>query len=349
MPLSPWKNLNKLTNNSGSIDPSQVPASQIALNYQFQIDLTDELEFSTGDIKVVTVGADFLISGPDGAAVLEWSFSATYLAAQDEFGFSYYVSQQSAAVVQGSPKLLGDPDGISIPGGGTGESGADIIFETFESPVFVIAIPSGSTIKIVHHTAQYPALDDIEGLQVQTRPGSSVWATGFRHSLDGEAVILYSGTGGAGQVRAVGRDRTLTVPEALGWGEDTPIYLTRARAAVMQIAVYGQKGNMLARVSTSEGASYLLETVYTGYTPVGTASQDGEVIALVTNAAGAAFTGYRSRSGDWSDPQPANLPVGVKIGPGVLMATDGGELDFFWADTSGNHLIHSANDGKDWT
>ncbi|MGI4787919.1 MAG: hypothetical protein ACRYFS_03610 [Janthinobacterium lividum] len=339
MPASTFSDLVKLTDNSGSIPDALLPCSEIVFRYQYQIDLTDQLEFSTGDIVIVDIAVTFDVLDASGNLLLEVALAATYLCSQDEFGFSYYPSQQSVTATPAVTEI-GDPTGIIIQGdsGAGSASGADIIFDTFETPIFVLAVPAGSTVKITFHTAGYPALDDIEGLQVSTRPGGG-WASGFRHGTDGQAHLAYPGSAGVSTVIAVGRARTLLTPTARDWGADTPVAYLRLAGRTVQIAVYGKGGSTFAQVSTNEGVTFTMETLWTGFTFVDAVQRDGGVTVLLATSAGA-FIAYRDRAGTASTPAPIVLPAGVKLSAGRLLGESGG-LDYFQPAASGVLHLHS--------
>ena len=346
MPNSAFENLHKLTNNTGQFPDALVPASEFQLAYSYQIDLTDQLEFSTGGIVIVNIAATFDILGPDGSLLLEVALTATYECGQDEFGFTYSPTAQNITATPAVP-TLGDPTGIIIQGdnGAGSASGADIIFDTFETPIYTLAIPSGSTVKIVFHTAGYPSLDDIETLQVSTRPGGG-WASGFRHGTDGIAHVLHSDGGGA-YTLATGRERTLQPPQALAWKPDGKLFLVRAAGRTTQVAVYAKGGNTASQVSYDDGGNWAMATLWTGYTPVGVCGRDGGQTALLTSSAGA-FIAYRRRDGSVTTPAAITIPAGTKLAEGVLMGEGGGGLDFFWPGSPGLNHLHS-DDELTWT
>ena len=357
MAFTPFRNLDAVTVqgrrsvNTGRVSASQTPGLQFQIKYSYQVDAS-ELTFSTGDLIIRTVGADFLMSDAAGVALLAFGFRTRYEIGQDNFGFVWtaVATTLTTTLPVPPPALLGDPNGIDLVGGGTAPAGADIIQDAWESPIFVFPVPSGATIKITFHSAGFPYLADILGLQVRTRAGGAAWASGFRHGTDGALVALTSGAGGQA-LRANGRRRTLPPPSPLGWGNDTPVYACRSQGAQGIFAVYGRAGAAYCRASRNEGATWGAEMLaYAGYTPVGAAQSGDGLIVLLTNAAGAAFAGRRSRLGGWLPPIPCALPSGVKVGTGALIATTGsGSLDFVWEGPAGTMHLHSANGGATWT
>ena len=347
MPLSTFSDLRKLTNNSGAFPDALVPASQVQFRYQYQIDLTSQLEFSTGNLVVVNIKATFDVLDAGGSLLLEFTIAATYLAGQDVFGFTYYPSQQSVTFTPAVP-IIGDPGGTIIQGdsGSGSASGADIIFDQFLSPVFVLPIPAGATVKITFHTAQYPALDDIEGLQVSTRPGGG-GVSGYRHGVDGQVRLVSSGSG-VSLFTAIDRARTLLPPAPLTWKPDTKIILLQEPGTTAARAFYGQGGNTVSQTTYDEGLNFTMATIFTGYTPLDIISRDGGQTFLLASSTGAAFIGYVDRSGAASVPIPITVPAGTKLAEGKLLGEDGGGLDFYWPASSGLSHLHS-DDELTWS
>ena len=349
MPFTPFTPLHRITGNTGSLPASVTPADEIIFKYQFQLDAS-ELEYSTGDIVIKTVGADFLLSGPDGSVILAWGFSLTYVLAQDEFGFSWYSNddEQKLTVTQPVPPpgILGSPNGIDLVGGGMDSSGTDIVQDGFESPIFVVNVPPGSTVKITFHDIGFPFLDDIEGVSVSTRLGGAAWASGYRHGGDGEGLVLYAGKTDAQLDRFVGRERAQIPGDALGWGATGPGVLLRGAATAR--SVYPKGADLYARASNSDAGTWEdAVLIYSGMTLLGGVNTGAGSILLMQDKSGNYFAGYGDRSGSFTDPAPAVMPTGVKPTAGVLLY-DGNGLDFCWTGADGLNHIHSDTDGTTW-
>ena len=341
MPLSQFVDFHKLTNNSGGFPDALVPAAQFALKWLYQIDLTDLLMNSTGDLLVVSIALTAEVKDAGGNLLLTVAFAATYLAGQDIFGFTEYVTRQSVTLTP-DVTVLGDSSGNIIPGdGGAGaESGADIIFDEFESPVIVFPVPAGATVKITFHTAQYPALDDIEGLRVATRPGGG-FCTGFRHGSDGQVHLAYSGSSGVPTAAAIDRTRTLQPPVTQDWKPSGKVTLLRSAHGTRQSAFYSEAGSTTWQVSDDGGLNYDMATIFAGYAPLGAVQRDGGYKLLLSDSGGNPFIGTLDRTGKDYPPSPITVPAGVKLAEGVLLGQDGGGLDFFYSGAAGVTHLHS--------
>lgn len=351
MPLTAFSPLVSLSGNTGRLPDALTPADEIQFSYSYQGDFQGSVG---GDFSQIPLEARFEVRDAGGTLLLAWGFKVTYTVVTFAGTFSYYVSSQKVTVTYPvpAPATLGDPNGIAIPGGGGDIGLGGLSFqESFESPIFKVPLPPGTTIRVTFHTAGYPSLTDIAGLTVRTERGGA-WATGVRHAADGTAVILLPATGGVQQVRLVGQERTVAAPQLLAWGADGPAFLLRGAGASEQIALYPKGGNTLARVSQNDGATYGdAMTIYTGFVPLGAVRQaGGKLIVLLAKGGGGAFVGFRDGGGAWSDPAAATLPAGVKLStPGILLGEDGAGLDFVYADAGNTAVLRSENDGVTWT
>ena len=361
MALSAWHDLNSTSVNSGTLPLDISPCSQISFRFALEIPYFEILGTADEAVATKTVGATIRVNDPtDTTTLLQWTFTDTYSVSQDLFGFTWYSLNTSLTTSSPTPppQVLGSPDGLCIPGAGTGASGGTIFSDVYETPIFVVTLPQGAIVKITSHTAGFGNLNDIAQLSVQTRPAASGVVSGFRHASDGHATILYPRNDGLHQIRAMGRSRTLlddrllTDTSGKAWGVDGTFEIVKAKGGSQQAVIYERAGGIYARISVSDGVSYGNEmaTPYAGKSLLGAERlSSGQTLLLMTDSTGAAFAGYFARGNTFSPVVSATLPAGITLAlPGRLIYSGGAQVDFFYPDSTGLRHIFTTNDGLTW-
>ena len=357
MALSAWHNLNSTSGNSGTIPPQLLPASEIQFKYDYELNFTTYLDTGLYE-QFPTAEVHFEVRDASGTLLLEWGFKVIYLLVIADFLYTYYATNITTETTFPIPVVfLGDGNVIS---GGTGGAalGDVYVLEEFQSPIFKVALPADTACQITFHTAGFGRLPDIESLAVSTLKSSSGVVSGFRHSTDGHATILYPGTGGLRQIRAMGRSRTLlddrllTDTSGKAWGVDGTFEIVKAKGGSQQAVIYERAGGIYARISVSDGVSYGNEmaTPYAGKSLLGAERlSSGQTLLLMTDSTGAAFAGYFARGNTFSPVVSATLPAGITLAlPGRLIYSGGAQVDFFYPDSTGLRHIFTTNDGLTW-